>query len=198
ANLHSAKNEFAAALEKYEEALQIRRELAKENPRTYLPDVAMTLNNLANLHSAKNEFAAALEKYEEALQIRRELAKENPRTYLPDVAMTLNNLANLHSAKNEFAAALEKYEEALQIRRELAKENPRTYLPDVAMTIINLSIFYLQAVPDKEKSIALAMEATELLLTVYEQIPYLENYLKTAIQILQANGVDLDKMMRIV
>ncbi|MCB9311108.1 MAG: tetratricopeptide repeat protein, partial [Lewinellaceae bacterium] len=94
------------ALEKYEEALMIYRELAKENPRTYLSYVAMTLNNLANLHSDKNEFPQALEKYEEALQIYRELTKENPRTYLPDVAMTLNNLANLHSDKNEFPQAL--------------------------------------------------------------------------------------------
>jgi tetratricopeptide (TPR) repeat protein len=44
-------NYINEALEKYQEALKIYRELAKENPRTYLPDVAMTLNNLANLHS---------------------------------------------------------------------------------------------------------------------------------------------------
>ncbi|MCP4123653.1 MAG: tetratricopeptide repeat protein, partial [Bacteroidetes bacterium] len=131
-----AKNEFPQALEKYEEALKIYRELAKENPRTYLPDVAMTLNNLAVLQKAKNEFPQALEKYEEALKIYRELAKENPRTYLPDVAMTLNNLANLHSDKNEFPQALEKYEEALKIRRELAKENPRRYEIEYAKLLL--------------------------------------------------------------
>ena len=126
----------------YEEALKIYRERAKENPRTYLADVAATLNNLANLHSDKNEFPQALEKYEEALKIYRELAKENPRTYLADVAATLNNLANLHSDKNEFPQALEKYEEALKIYRERAKENSRTYLPYVATTLNNLAVLH--------------------------------------------------------
>lgn len=142
ANFLKHQNQFTKAQPLYEEALEIIRTFAKENPRTYLPDLATTLNNLANLHSAKYEFAEALEKYEEALAIRRALAKENPRTYLPDVATALNNLANLQKQKNEFAAALEKYEEALQIYRELAKENPRTYLSYVAITINNLGELY--------------------------------------------------------
>ena len=87
--LQKAKNEFPQALEKYEEALKIYRERAKENSRTYLPYVATTLNNLAVLHSAKNEFPQALEKHEEALKIRRELAKENPRTYEINYARSL-------------------------------------------------------------------------------------------------------------
>ncbi|NTU98748.1 tetratricopeptide repeat protein [Candidatus Falkowbacteria bacterium] len=44
--LQQAKNDFAAAERDYQEALQIRRELARSNPQTYLPDVAMTLINL--------------------------------------------------------------------------------------------------------------------------------------------------------
>jgi tetratricopeptide (TPR) repeat protein len=91
--LHSNKNEIVIAEQEYQEALQIRRELAVENPRSFLPDVATTLNNLAVLHSDKNEMAIALAEYQEALQIRRELAVENPRSFLPDVAMTLINLS---------------------------------------------------------------------------------------------------------
>ena len=84
---------MAIALAEYQEALQIRRELAVENPRSFLPDVAVTLNNLANLHKNKNERLIAEQEYQEALQIRRELAVENPRSFLPDVAMTLINLS---------------------------------------------------------------------------------------------------------
>ncbi len=93
---------------------------------------------------------------------------------------------------NQFAKAQFLYQEALQIRRELAKENPRTFLPDVAGTLNNLSIFYLQSVPDKEKSIALAKEAADILLPIYEKVPYLQNYLLTALQVLKANGVDFE------
>ncbi len=82
-------NYINEAIEQYEEALQIYRKLAEENPRTYLPYVATTLNNLANLHSDKNEFPQALEKYEEALRIYRKFAEENPRTYEMDYARML-------------------------------------------------------------------------------------------------------------
>ena len=38
---------MAIALAEYQEALQIKRELAVENPRSFLPNVAMTLINLS-------------------------------------------------------------------------------------------------------------------------------------------------------
>ena len=47
ANLHCEKNEFPEAEAAYEEALQIRRDLANVNPQTYLPHVAMTTVNLS-------------------------------------------------------------------------------------------------------------------------------------------------------
>jgi len=51
---------MAITLAEYQETLQIRKELAVENPRSFLPDVAMTLNNLGLFHSDKNEIAIAL------------------------------------------------------------------------------------------------------------------------------------------
>jgi len=127
----------------YKEALKIRRELAKEDPHTYLPVLATTLNNLAILQADRNDFPQALEKHEEALKIRKELAGKDPKTYLPDLAMTLNNLANLHWAKKEFQQALEKHEEALHINRELAKQDPGTYLPDLATTLNNFAVLHM-------------------------------------------------------
>ncbi len=48
--LHGAKNELAEAEAEYAEALDIKRKLAAVNPSAYLPDVAMTLINLAIYH----------------------------------------------------------------------------------------------------------------------------------------------------
>ncbi|MBE0637319.1 MAG: tetratricopeptide repeat protein [Bacteroidales bacterium] len=193
AALNYVRNEFSDSMEKYHEALQIYRGIADECPELYLNDVAMTLNNLANLQKAKNEFGDAMEKYQEALHIYRTLANENPSKYLPDLATTLHNLAVLQKDKNEFGDAQEKYHEALQIFRVFSKEDPKAYLPDVSMTLINLSIFYLKSVPDKTKSIALALET----LAIAKQFP--ENLLvqqdaKQAIQVLQENGLDIDKL----
>ena len=80
---------FDEAIDNYNKALEKYRKLAEENPRTYLPDVAGTLYNLAFLHSDTNEFPAALEKYEEALEIYRKLAEEYPRYYEIDYAQML-------------------------------------------------------------------------------------------------------------
>jgi tetratricopeptide (TPR) repeat protein len=125
--LHSAKNEFDSAESAYSEALNIYRELAKVNPQTYLPKVAMTLNNLAVLHSAKNEFDPAESAYSEALNIRREFVKVNPQTYLPKVAMTLINLGIFYiQAKPDKAQSVSLTVEALQILAPFLEKAPYT------------------------------------------------------------------------
>ncbi|MFA8301019.1 MAG: tetratricopeptide repeat protein [Hyphomicrobiales bacterium] len=136
--LQSSQNDYKSALKNYEEALSIYRDLTKENPSTYLPDLATSLNNLGVLQSSQNDYKSALKNYEEALSIRRDLTKENPSTYLPYVAGTLNNLGNLQSSQNDYKSALKNYEEALSIYRDLSKENPSTYLPYVATSLNNL------------------------------------------------------------
>jgi tetratricopeptide (TPR) repeat protein len=50
--LHRAKNELESALQECEEALEIYRNLAIENPSAYLPDVAMTLINIGIYYQA--------------------------------------------------------------------------------------------------------------------------------------------------
>ena len=138
AYLLQSLNDFEKARRHYEEALQIHRELAQQNPEAYLPDVAISLNNLGVLLRDTNDLKKAQDYYEEALQIRRELARKNPEAYLPDVATSLNNLGNLPRNTNNLKKAQDYQEEALQIRRELAKQNPEAYLPDVAGSLNNL------------------------------------------------------------
>uniref|UniRef100_UPI003C7D1B72 tetratricopeptide repeat protein n=1 Tax=Porphyromonas endodontalis TaxID=28124 RepID=UPI003C7D1B72 len=131
-------NDFEKARRHYEEVLQTLRELAQQNPETYLPKVAASLNNLGVLLRDTNDLKKAQDYQEEALQIRRELAKHNPEAYLPKVAASLNNLGNLLRNTNNLKKAQDYQKEALQIRRELAQQNPEAYLPDVAGSLNNL------------------------------------------------------------
>ena len=55
----------------YEEALKIYRELADQNPETYLSYVAKTLNNLGMLDRNQSQIAEAVRTY-------RELAQRDP------------------------------------------------------------------------------------------------------------------------
>ena len=192
--LHKNLNEYEKALKEYDEALEIYRNLAETNPQSYLPYAAGTLNNLANLHKNLKEYEKALKEYNEALEIRRQLAETNPQSYLPDVAMTLNNLANLHSDQKEYEKALKEYNEALEIGRQLAETNPQSYLPDVASTLINLAIYYLNDVPDREKSIEYALLAVCIIFPIADAVPYTQKYLQTALTVLQRWGLSEEEI----
>lgn len=138
----------------YTEALEIYRELARQNPEAHLPYVAMVLNNLANLYKSTNRLEKAEKACNEALVIRRELARQNPGAHLPDVATTLNNLANLHQKTNRLKEAEQAYNKALEIHRELARQNPEAYLSYVAASLNNLASLYqkAQSVEEAEKA----------------------------------------------
>ena len=101
------------------------RQLAKANAAAYLPDVAMTLNNLAILYGDIQRLQEAEEAYQEALMTYRQLAKANAVAYLPNVATTLNNLAILYGDIQRLQEAEEAYQEALMTYRQLAKANAR-------------------------------------------------------------------------
>src|SRR5438552_3916935 len=132
AMLDADQNRPEAARKGFEEALKICRELAKNNPDAYLPDVAMTLNNLAALDRVQNRPEEARKGFEEALEIYRQLAKKNPDAYLPEVARTLNNLAVLDVDQNRRKEARKGLEEALEIYERFGKRNPERFQSDVA------------------------------------------------------------------
>jgi Tetratricopeptide repeat len=187
-------NQFKAASVWYEEALALYRTLAEAHPEAYLPDVAMTLNNLGSLQRDQHDFAAAAASYQEALAIRRTLAEAHPEAYLPNVAMTLNNLGLLQSDQHDFAAAAS-YQEALALYRTLAEAHPEAYLPNVIMTEVNLSIFYLQTVPDKEKSLTYAKEAMVSALPLVEFLPVAKDYARSALQVAETWGLDAEEFL---
>ncbi|MFR7800445.1 MAG: tetratricopeptide repeat protein, partial [Faecalibacterium prausnitzii] len=86
----------------------------EKNPDAYLPDLAISCNNLAYLLSDIGSFKEAEELYRESLKIRRNLAEENPKVYLPKLQLVCDNLT----------ALLEKTgrrEEADSLRREVAE-----------------------------------------------------------------------------
>ncbi len=153
--------------------------------RSYLPGVAMMLNNLALLHREMKVLDKAEAEYVEALKIRREIAKDNPIAFMSDVAATLNNLAVLHIDSKKLDKSEAEYLEALQIYRELAEDNIGAYRPDVVMTLVNLAIFHVHIRPNREKSIVYASEAASLLEPMQIKGPYIESYLEAALTVLQ-------------
>lgn len=127
-----------AAVEAFEKALALYRDLATQLTDHYRPDVAMTLYNLGNALRDLGRLEAAVAAYEEALALYRALFKKQPNHYRPNLAGTLHNLGIALRGLGRLDAAVAVYEEALALYRALASQQPEVYCRDVAMTLNNL------------------------------------------------------------
>lgn len=154
------QNDFVQARKYYSRALSIYRSLAKDNPKTYEPYLASTLNNLAILYKNAQRVTESENMYLEALESYKRLSKVKPER-LPYVAGTLNNLALLYSDTQRFEESEAMYLEALKIRRRLAQTNPQTYEPSLAITLNNLAILYKNTQRFTESE-TLLLEALEI------------------------------------
>ena len=159
-------NNFSSFLKnanQYDDALTAHFEkygnLAHRTPRTYLPQVAMTLTRWGALLNNTNDYAAAQIAYRRALETFRTLAPNTLQIYLPHMGTTLNNLAVLLKDTNDYAAAKTAFMEALNIRRTLVRVNPKRYSLDVADTLNNL----LNLLRDTNDHAALQTAFTEAL-----------------------------------
>ncbi|MDT7808867.1 MAG: hypothetical protein QOJ70_2680 [Acidobacteriota bacterium] len=126
------------AAEAYEEALELYRALAKQQPQAYTPHVAVTLNNLGNVQARLRMLDEADVTLEEALARSRALAEQQPEVYTPDVAETLSNVGAVRAQLRKFGEAEAAYEESLKISRALAERQPEAYAPHLARTLMNL------------------------------------------------------------
>ncbi len=164
-NLDTGQNRVEEARHHFERALELRRQLAEQNPSVYLPDMATTLNNLGNLDRLENQPQEARRHYEEALKIHQQLAKENLDPFPPDLAVTLNNLGSLELANMQLEEARQHFEGALEIYRQMAQQNPDAYLPKVAETLNNLGL-----VAREQKRMAEARQYYEEALRIRNQL----------------------------
>ena len=112
------------ALEKYNEALLIRRAIDDRIGE------AETLNHIGGVYYWLGEMREALEKFNEALQIRRALGDRRGE------AETLNNIGLVYYSLGKVREALEKHNEALPIRRALGDRGGEAY------TLLNIGALY--------------------------------------------------------
>ena len=92
------------------------RTLAEARPDAFLPDLALSLNNLSNRLSELSRHEAALASIEEAVAIRRSLAQARPDAFLPDLAASLGARGLiLHEA--DAAAAAASFREGIETLR---------------------------------------------------------------------------------
>ena len=105
--LHDSLGEVARAIEFYQQALDIAREIGDRRGE------GNHLGNLGLAYSALGEMARAIEYYQQALDIAREIGDRRGE------GNGLGNLGLAYSALGEVARAIEYYQRALEIAREI-------------------------------------------------------------------------------
>ncbi len=105
--LLDSEGDFPGALEYYQRALAIDREIGSEPA-----EIASTLNNIGALHEQMGESAAALDYHREALVIREQVGDER------DVATSHNNIGSALADLGRLDEARDELERALKMRRE--------------------------------------------------------------------------------
>lgn len=134
--------QISESIKYYKECLEVYQTLAETNPKVYLPNVAVVLNNLGNLQRHNNEFSKAKKMFLSALKIRRKLAKTGIHYHQFVLAATLNNMGQLYKSLNKINIAEEYYLESLSIYEQLDKGNPKHFLSYIAAVSNSLGILY--------------------------------------------------------
>ncbi|MCY7340624.1 MAG: trypsin-like peptidase domain-containing protein [Pseudonocardia sp.] len=106
------------------------REATEADRDAYLPDLAMSVNNLAIRLGEAGRRVEGLAAAQEAVDLRRELVELNRDAYLPDLAGSVNNLAADLGEAGRREQALTLATEASEYYHELARTDPEVFGPN--------------------------------------------------------------------
>jgi len=128
------------ALEAAREDVALMRDLARDQPNAFNPDLARSLNNLSNPLSDLGHREEALEAMWECVPLYRDLVRDWPNAFNLDLARSLNNFSICLSDLGHREEALQAAQECVALYRNLAQDRPNTFRPELARSLNNFSI----------------------------------------------------------
>ncbi|MBI2906437.1 MAG: tetratricopeptide repeat protein [Chloroflexi bacterium] len=149
------------ALDAANEAVDIYRELTREQPDEFRPYLAKALDSVARGLVALIQWRRALQVEQEVAAIYRELETERPGAFRSSLAMSLTNVAGCLGALGRREEAVSAAEESAAIGRGLAAERPDAYRRGLALSLANLAKFLCEAGRGKE-ALGMAEEAVRI------------------------------------
>ncbi len=113
--------------------------LVKDTPEVYLPELAVSVHQLATKLVELGQHETALAPVRKAVSLYRVLTEANPTTYLPFLAMVLNDHAVYLSAIEQREEALAPGAEAVDIFRVLTETDPTAFLQHLVTSLTNIT-----------------------------------------------------------
>ncbi len=118
--------ETRAALENYQKASQLRRELVQLDPENarFQEKYATSLSRVASAHELLQDTPAVFEPLREAVKLRKSLLEQEPddRLRQRNLWIDLQSLGRAYLAAREFGEAEKMFQEHLKIARELTSK----------------------------------------------------------------------------
>jgi len=131
---------FDEAREKAAKAAEVYRQLAADNPETFLPDLAATQSRLAVLLAASGRTAEALEMKREAEKTCRACRPSCPDWTSAVCAASLGALAERFGRSGLREESLACANQALGAWRALRESQPAAFLPDLGRALHRLAL----------------------------------------------------------
>ncbi len=123
-NQQYENSQFQAAIQLWQEALKIYRELGDHS------EEAASLNNLGIAYDSLGRYQKAIEFHQQSLTIEQEIGDRN------GVATSLNNLGGAYRSLGQYQKAIEFHQQSLAIKQEIGDRNGE------AGSLVNLGIAY--------------------------------------------------------
>lgn len=172
ASLHLANGEMAAAKDKLDEALRIRKALAKQEPALHTADCIATIMELGQWHHVQSQFHQARAVWKEASEWARNWAQQDALDGPTLLANSLQAYGQVSFDLKDYTAGQTAMEEAIAIRWDLAKRDSIIFQPDLANSLATLA----HQVAAEEYN-GYATQLFEYALQIYED--FAENYPET-------------------
>ena len=158
AKFQASTNLAKWAVVNYEFSLSLSRELEETDPKRFLPEVALCLNNLGTLHYRLGDLEACEATFQEAVEMRRGRPIDSEK-YHENLGHSLMNLGIVAMARDAPETARECYEESIRVTTERLSIEPSAIM-DVAHRQILLA-HCLATIPGAEQDAEKAVEAAK-------------------------------------
>jgi hypothetical protein len=140
ADIKSSQYSTKDAEDYFDQAIALRRELAKTGDARCGAALANTLLNVGKFYWSERQISQAEGPIQEAVNIYRELRQKDPQQYATNLAEALNNLGVMNRDRNHLEEGREQLQSALDLLGTLAPNNQERYQASVARLLSNLAL----------------------------------------------------------
>lgn len=138
------EGKFERAIEKFNDALVLRKELSERNPARYTTTLAHTYQGLGNVYRALHRWDDAIAHFQEALKMRIGICAVNASAHEVELSDSYIKICGTLLDKQCPSEAMEYLQKGYEIRRRLYDVSPKTYERWYAQTLFEFGRYYEQ------------------------------------------------------